>query len=273
MSGATFETKMKLLTTLMADGKLSAAAKVVAVPLLVTFHNNETGRCNPSYASLAEATGRCRRAVIDAVHELAKAGWITIESTGGGSSKCTNKIAFDFERVKEAAPVEAEGVKDTAPVGVKSAAPVQSASRVKEKVERGEAHRTRTSKEPLILNLTIEEGKTRAQKKPTAGDLGFNEFWESYPKRVGRKDAEKEWVKAVRSGASPTQLLDVTKRYAAECVGQAPQFIKEPKNWLRGGHWLDEPTSARPRQSLNPRDRLSPAQEMARAGGWGGSHE
>lgn len=280
MSGASLEIKMKLLTMIVADATLSAAAKAVAVPLLVVFHNNQTGRCNPSYDAIAAATGRCRRAVIPSVLELRKAGWIEIDTTGGGGRGNTNKISFMFdraERVKDPASIMAEKtVQTSSPLGrerVKPTARVKCSARVKSNVKKGEAHRTRTTEEPLILNLTIEEGKTRARKQLNARDLGFDEFYGACPKRVGQKDAEKEYVKALKSGASPTQLLESMKRYAAECVDKSPTYIKEPKNWLRGGHWLDEPATDSPRQSRNPRDRLSAAQEMARAGGWGGSHE
>jgi hypothetical protein len=78
--------KYAFLWRLMADTILSASAKVVAATLLLKFHNAKTGQCNPSFAAIAKAIGRRRRAIFPAIAELRDSGWITVESTGGGSS-------------------------------------------------------------------------------------------------------------------------------------------------------------------------------------------
>src|SRR4029077_18492450 len=108
----------------MADTALSASAKVVATTLVLKFHNTKTGQCNPSFAAIAEAIGRRRRTIFPAIAELKDAGWITVESTGGGSSSNTNHFDFDFGRVSPANPPPvspaspvsqmAEGVSSTA---------------------------------------------------------------------------------------------------------------------------------------------------------------
>ena len=116
--------KYAFLWRLMADTALSASAKVVAATLLLKFHNTKTGQCNPSFAAIAKAIGRSSRTIFPAIAELKDGGWITVESTKGGSSSNTNHYNFDFGRVssassppvKPASPVKqnAEGVKPAA---------------------------------------------------------------------------------------------------------------------------------------------------------------
>lgn len=116
--------KYAFLWRLMADDALSASAKCVAVTLLLKFHNAKTGQCNPSFAAIAKATGRSRRAIFPAVTELKDGGWISIESTKGGSSTNTNRFKFNFQPMSSTTPPPvqpASPVKQNAG-GVKSAA-------------------------------------------------------------------------------------------------------------------------------------------------------
>ncbi len=69
----------------------------------------------------------------------------------------------------------------------------------------------------------------------------FEEFYAAYPRHVGRKAAEKAWLKAIKDGADASAILAGAKRYADERRGQDPRFTKYPASWLNGGHWEDEP--------------------------------
>ena len=86
-----------------ADTTLSLAARAVANALLLKFHNEKTGRCNPGIPGIAETAGISRRAVYYAITELKDAGWLAVESIQGGGPTCTNRYSFDFKRMKSAA--------------------------------------------------------------------------------------------------------------------------------------------------------------------------
>jgi hypothetical protein len=83
-----------VLWAIMADTGLSAAAKCLAVVLLLQYRNHKTGQCNPSFGELAKRVGRTRRPVIDALIELRDRGWIDWQGTKGGSPKNTNNFQF-----------------------------------------------------------------------------------------------------------------------------------------------------------------------------------
>ncbi|UQD96144.1 helix-turn-helix domain-containing protein [Bradyrhizobium japonicum] len=95
-----------VLWAIMADASISAAAKCVAIALLLKFRNHQTGQCNPGFSALAAVVGRKRRSVIDALNELKGAGWIDWVGTKGGSPSNTNSFHFYLEPVQFSAPVQ-----------------------------------------------------------------------------------------------------------------------------------------------------------------------
>ncbi|MGY8664198.1 helix-turn-helix domain-containing protein [Bradyrhizobium sp. UFLA05-109] len=78
----------------MRDPRLTSTDKIVATALLLKFRNKETGQCNPSYRTVANAIGMSRDAVMDAVKRLNAAGYVAVNGTKGGSVRHTNQ--FDF---------------------------------------------------------------------------------------------------------------------------------------------------------------------------------
>lgn len=70
---------------------------------------------------------------------------------------------------------------------------------------------------------------------------GFEEFYQEFPRRVGKLDAMKAYRQAIRHGATHAVLMRAVLRYAAERDGKDPTFTKTPGPWLRAGRWLDDP--------------------------------
>lgn len=71
----------------------------------------------------------------------------------------------------------------------------------------------------------------------------FEAWWQHYPKRVARKEAERAFLKA-RKTASLEQLIAGVKRYVASITDA--KFTAHPATWLNAGRWSDEtgPASA-----------------------------
>lgn len=75
-----------------------------------------------------------------------------------------------------------------------------------------------------------------------AGDELFEEFWKTYPKKVGKDDARKAFDKR-----NPTHaLVDVmlvaiaTAKVTEQWLRDKGQFIPNPATWLNHGRWKDE---------------------------------
>ncbi|CAN7313584.1 hypothetical protein LJR220_001666 [Bradyrhizobium sp. LjRoot220] len=73
-------------------------------------------------------------------------------------------------------------------------------------------------------------------------DEMFEQWWKQYPRRVARGAAKKAFKRVLAQKiASPDQLLAGVMRYAAERVGEDPQYTAHGASWLNAERWLDEP--------------------------------
>lgn len=71
-------------------------------------------------------------------------------------------------------------------------------------------------------------------------DARFDEFWEAYPRRKAKKEAQKKFAKAVKDGVEPGVLIEAAKVYAKSVVGKEDKYIAYPATWLNQGRWDDE---------------------------------
>lgn len=71
--------------------------------------------------------------------------------------------------------------------------------------------------------------------------LTFDDFWDAYPKRRGKADAERAWDKAIKNGIDAARIIRGATSYAAERADEDPQYTKHPATWLNKGCWDDEP--------------------------------
>jgi hypothetical protein len=74
-----------------------------------------------------------------------------------------------------------------------------------------------------------------------SGAAAFEEFWRSFPRRIGKGAARKEFEKALKLVDAAT-LVQGAKRYAAWCAttGREPEYICHPRTWLHQERWDDE---------------------------------
>lgn len=105
-----------------------------------------------------------------------------------------------------------------------------------------------------VKNIKKEEEKNTQKKNPD-----FSLFWDECPKKVGKLDAEKAFVKAVKT-TSAEELAAAMKRHSAywRRTETETQFIPNPATWLNRGSWMDELEGAVPAvdDSENPYTRM-----------------
>ena len=85
----------------------------------------------------------------------------------------------------------------------------------------------------------IEPKKERIPLKSPKGDDGFEDFWQVYPKKVGKQDALKAWPKALKAD-NPQIIIEGARRYASDHPADW-DYWKNPSGWLNGKRWLDQP--------------------------------
>lgn len=79
----------------------------------------------------------------------------------------------------------------------------------------------------------------------------FDEFWDAYDKKRGRKKAEQKWRLALRKrGVTADLLITAALGYInwQRSEGKHPEFTKDPATWLNGEHWTDERVARQPQQ-------------------------
>lgn len=76
---------------------------------------------------------------------------------------------------------------------------------------------------------------------------GFEEFWATYPRPVGKREAFAAWFRALKR-IRPDDLLAATRQFAEfhRADGTNERFIPHPKTWLERDGWNDK---------LTPRNR------------------
>ncbi|WP_304455928.1 hypothetical protein [Nocardiopsis sp. YSL2] len=81
----------------------------------------------------------------------------------------------------------------------------------------------------------------------------FAEFYDAYPRKVGRKAAEQKFRTAVKT-VDPQVIIDAAHRFAAAQARADPKFIPHPATWLHQGRWddEDEPAQSAARNGRQP---------------------
>ncbi|MBM7795822.1 hypothetical protein [Pseudoglutamicibacter cumminsii] len=87
----------------------------------------------------------------------------------------------------------------------------------------------------------VEEATTPTAPAPTKPKpKQFAEFWEHYPRKVGKRAAETAYRNATKRTDEST-ILEGVKRYATDPNLPDVKFIPHAATWLNRDGWLDEP--------------------------------
>lgn len=122
-----------------------------------------------------------------------------------------------------------------------------------------------TSYIPVASSVGDEEvspprGRASADAGPPPGGYPsfFDQFWEAYPKKENRKQAQAQFQAAIAKGVAAQVLIGKAAQYAiAKATVQDPRFIKTPGNWLRDECWLEDPQPSQPKKKPVPADRVT----------------
>lgn len=111
---------------------------------------------------------------------------------------------------------------------------------------------------PLSLSLvSSDQGSSNPEsvvnpnRARAREDLRFGEFWELYPRRVGRKDSHRIWV-TQKLDQHADLIIAAIQLQREEFLTREPDKVPHPKTWLNGERWKDE-------VDRNPRPRGRPA--------------
>ncbi|KAG0928227.1 hypothetical protein G6F31_017784 [Rhizopus arrhizus] len=87
-----------------------------------------------------------------------------------------------------------------------------------------------------VFTLVPRENSARSPR--AAQD--FADFWAIFPRRVGKRDAEKAWAKLrPQEKAAAIEAMPKHVEYWNAC-GREREHIPHPATWLNGARWDDE---------------------------------
>ena len=97
-----------------------------------------------------------------------------------------------------------------------------------------------------VGKFLLQESKSQivvSAKKLASLDLGFAAFWESYPRKINKAEANKIW--RIQTLAGKAELITTHLSFISKSPGwtdQGGRFIPHPSTYLRRQQYLDEQT-------------------------------
>ena len=150
-------------------------------------------------------------------------------------------------------------------------APISGAIRPDHRPESG-GESLRDHRPESLTRARPEPDPTRAELEPLSRDESletdpldrFEEFWDTYAKKVDRKKAEAKWRLALkRKGVTPDLLIESARAYVTweREHNEGGRFVMDPARWLNGHRWEDE-RPARPEPMNNVQQHLALARRL-----------
>lgn len=75
----------------------------------------------------------------------------------------------------------------------------------------------------------------------------FEQFWRTYPRRIGKGAARKSFEKAMKL-ATFEEIMAGLQRQLAYYASREQQFIPHPTTWLNQERWADDPQPVQQRR-------------------------
>ncbi|MGF9909529.1 replication protein [Brevibacillus porteri] len=116
--------------------------------------------------------------------------------------------------------------------------PVDSNDRLPENPLDGKAVRreNRQTENPKLLSIDSTKYLLKQSTKSNSSSYSeeFERFWLAYPRKIGKKEAFKNWNTRLKAKVDPETLIQAAKNYAEACKqrGTAPEYIMHASTFL-----------------------------------------
>jgi hypothetical protein len=88
--------------------------------------------------------------------------------------------------------------------------------------------------------IPVSKPDIKPVDKHSCANDGFSEFWERYPRRIGKAAARKSYAKALKVGTHDDIMFGLSQQITSLTAREA-QYIPHPATWLNQERWNDEP--------------------------------
>ena len=120
------------------------------------------------------------------------------------------------------------------------------ASTIKQsEAEPSTAKQTQADASKVNLEKENKKEKEKENKKNIKRymPISFSEFWDEYPRKVGKANAEAIYNRKAVNAETEQAILDGLRRYNSlqwsKWTGEQRQYIPYPASWLNAGRWTD----------------------------------
>lgn len=208
------------------DQSLLPLDKLIYGEILCLSH--QTGYCWAQNSTLGEVYGARPETVSRSIRKLQNAGYIQVSFTGkGNSGRRILPLDSDIKVLDSQINTLDLHVKGD---DVQIKAPLTSGS--------------------SPLDLEIKHNKKRNIQEEHISL--FNRFWSAYPRKQGKKTAERAFVKLKPDESLLGEILAALdwQKQSASWTKENGQFIPLPATYLNGRRWEDEkPTTTQPEKN------------------------
>jgi Helix-turn-helix domain len=114
-------------------------------------------------------------------------------------------------------------------------------------------------------SLTVLPSKEEPSSKDIARSRlpGFENFWEIYPRKVGKPNAERAWLSRVRDDKLAPEVIAGVMDWMRSAQWEDPQFIPYPATFLNQKRWQDSPEVVNGAHQQNPFSRKAEQRDQA----------
>lgn len=157
---------------------------------------------------------------------------------------------LDLERGKQAAYREQQRLKGLASAVARSTGRQPDSNHGSTAVQpdtEPDGNQDSTERQPSSQPKTkspISDLSTTYEKKVLTYDR-FDEFWDTYPRKVGKDAAKRAYLKRRPDADLHARMLAAIDRQARDPAWRKDggQFVPHPATWLNAGRWEDEPAA------------------------------
>ena len=210
-------------TSVVRDPTLSVFAKVVYA-VLASYANRETALCWPSLRTISHDASCSLQTAQNAISELETRSLIVKSRR---FEQGTSEKASNIYELQGVLPHSTRVLPDSTPM-----------LRDSTQVYRETAHGVLPRSTEQDLKNKNQMNKIGVPKKRSERDHGyspeFENFWNSYPRREGKRSALKQWNARLKAGATSDEMIAGAQAYAAKVKGDGREtkFVKLAATFL-----------------------------------------
>lgn len=227
------------LMTLVWDNFPRGGSEKLIMLAMADWANDFGGSLYPSIATVAQKTNISDKQARRIIHTLIDDGYLTVVGNDNGGAPTQTRqyqlIVSKLQAVSQSVtpPIDVtpptHGSTPLPPVGVDHS-------------HAGEYTPPTHGSQSIIYPLVIHQSNHQEKKSHSVLDDGFEEFWNRYPKKVGKTLAHTAWKKAKVKVDDVLNTLQWQVQ-SEQWQKQSGQFIPNPTTYINQGRWHDEPTA------------------------------